>query len=155
MFRKSKQSVLDWQTLQVEQTGNKEFGPCSCCGNMSRTIWGFVHSHNSTLAAYFVQWTLNNPQHGANFDLIVGAWGKGTDAQDRKAVSLEYRVIEHRGEFMVIDASARPVADPSMAKETLRRDQIIGRPLAQEIFAIVDAIIVKDERIREIQSWSN
>jgi hypothetical protein len=154
MFKKSKPSSLDWRTLQVEPTGSKDFGPCSCCGNMSRTVWGFVHSPSSTLAAYFVQWTLNSPQHGANFDLIIGAWGEDVTAEDRQAISLEYRVFEHGGEFMVIDSDTRPVADPSMVKEALRRDQVVGKPLAQHVFAIADAVFVKEERIHEIRGWS-
>lgn len=153
LFNRKKPTTLDWRTLQIEPTGSTDFGPCSCCGNMSRTVWGFVHSVDSTLAAYFVQWTLNSPQHGANFDLVIGEWGEST-TQDRQAASLEYRVLENRGEFMVIDAITRPVANTSVANEALRRDQIIGTPLAEGIFAIVDAIFTRDERIQEIRDWS-
>jgi hypothetical protein len=115
---------------------------------MSRTVWGFVHSRERTLAAYFVQWTLNNAEHGANFDLILGWPG------DRQAVALEYRVVDGRGAFMVIDAGKRPVANSDLAQSLLKRDQIIGQPIAQDVFSVVDTVFVKDERLQEIRNWS-
>jgi hypothetical protein len=151
---KEKRTALDWRILRVEPTGSKDFGPCSCCGNMSRTVRGFVHSPKTTLAAYFVQWTLNAPEHGATFDLIVGNWGEDAGAQDRQAVSLAYRLLEGEGSFMVIDADSRPVADPSIADRALRRDQVIGTSLADDVFAIVDAVFMKEDRIEEVRSWS-
>lgn len=68
IFRKE----ISWEELIVEPTDSNEFGPCSCCGNMSKTIWGFVHHGKKTLAAYYVSWTQNKPEHDVNFDLIIG-----------------------------------------------------------------------------------
>jgi hypothetical protein len=153
-FNNAESDPLDWRALQVEPTGSNDFGPCSCCGNMSRTVWGFVHSPASTVAAYFVQWTLNNPGHGANFDLIIGKWGNQAIPKDRQAVSLEYRVIEQQGSFMVIDPTMRPVATNSLVGSALKREEVVGQSIAQNVFAIVDAVFMKDERIREIQQWS-
>ena len=63
--------------LTVEATDSNNFGPCECCGNDSRRVWGWVHSPTATVAAYFVHWTLGRVfDHGANFDLIIGAWGR-------------------------------------------------------------------------------
>ncbi len=35
----------------------------------------------------------------------------------------------------------------------LRRDQVIGQPIASDAFAIADAILAKDERLEEIRGW--
>ncbi len=144
---------IDWRCLQIEPVGSRDFGPCPCCGKTSRTVWGFVHSPCAILATYFVHWTLNGRQHGANFDLAVGKWEEDTGPEDRQAISLEYRIIEGRGSFKVINADTRPVADCAWAKVALRRDQVVGLPLAADVFAMVDAIFATDERIQELRSW--
>jgi hypothetical protein len=153
LHKKGRRPPLDWRMLEVEPTGSNDFGPCSCCGNMSRTVWGFVHSLESAVAAYFVQWTRNGPDHGASIDLIIGKWGEGTSNEDRQAVSVEYRVFGGKGSLMVIDAANRPVSESSAAGQALRRDQVIGTPLADDVFAIVDAVFAKEPRLEEVRSW--
>ena len=153
-FKKRQRRNLDWRALELEPTGSEDFGPCPCCGDMSRTVWGFVHSAAETLAAYYVQWTLDNPNEGAHFDLIIGKWGDATSKRDRDAVSLEYRVVEGQGSFMVIDAASRPVAESELVGRCLGRRQVVGKPIGEEVFAIVDVILVNDERIEEVRNWS-
>jgi hypothetical protein len=121
---------------------------CDCCGNLSRKIWGFVHRGDSTIAVYYLHWTdghLNSP--GANLDLILGSWGEGTTFQDRVAAALLYReAVDGPSAITVIDASERQIAASGLVKSALRRDEVIGTPLANQIFAIVDAIWIQDHR---------
>jgi hypothetical protein len=123
-------------------------GHCDCCGNASRSIWGLVHRGDRTVAAYWLHWTvghLNEP--GANLDMIIGAWGEDATAQDRVATSLLYREPEHSPPaFMVIDAGDRPIADSELIRTALRRDEVIGTPMAEQIFALVDAVWEQDRR---------
>jgi hypothetical protein len=51
---------------------------------------------------------------------------------------------------MVIDAEGRNHADGTLAKYALRREDVIGKPIAEEVFAICDAILWLDERLAEI-----
>lgn len=68
--------------LKIEPIASKDFGPCSCCGDTSRSVWGYVHGMYDPCAAYFVHWTLGQvPKHGAHIDLIIGEWGDGTTAE--------------------------------------------------------------------------
>jgi hypothetical protein len=55
---------------------------------------------------------------------------------------------------MVIDAATRPVAQSPLANHILCKEQVIGKPIAQEVFAIVDAVLMKEERLEEIRNWS-
>ena len=97
--------------LQVEPTGSSDYGPCKCCGNNSRRVWGFIHAAEATFAAYFVHWTLDRvADHGANFDLIIGKWGDGASKADRSLVALLYRLFEGKPQFMVIDAEGRTLS---------------------------------------------
>jgi hypothetical protein len=118
---------------------------------MSRCVWGFIHAPKGTLAAYFVHWTLTRvADHGANFDLIIGRWGEGTTAADRAVVSLAYRLDENGPSLMVIDANDRPAASGGLAARALRRTEVVGRPISQEAFVIVDAILAQDDRVAEL-----
>ena len=42
----------------IEIGGSKDFGPCDCCGNASRTVWGYISRGGDAEAVYFVQWTM-------------------------------------------------------------------------------------------------
>ena len=118
-----KRSSTEEPGLVIEPTGAKDFGPCSCCGDNSRTVWGLVHRGLSGEAAYFVQWTLGQiGRHGAHFDLVLGQWGDGTTREDRYAVSLEFRRTESGPAFMVIDADKRDIGRGDLASRGLTRE---------------------------------
>jgi len=137
--------------LIVEPTGQKDFGPCECCGGTSRTVWGLVHEGRQSLASYFVQWKLGQvPRHGANFDLILGKWGEGAGPDDRVAVALQFRRTEKGPSFMVVDAQDRPTTRGDLAGAALGRDQVLGSSWEQVAYDVVDAVWLKDERIKEI-----
>jgi hypothetical protein len=51
---------------------------------------------------------------------------------------------------MVIDASSRKEFSRDLAARLLSREEVIGTPLAQQAFDIVDAIWSQDGRISEI-----
>ena len=136
--------------LQVEPTGSRDLGPCPCCKNITRRVWGIVHRGTATEAAYFVQWTVGGVlRHGAHVDLVLGRWGADATAADRFAVSLEYRRTPSAPEFMVIDATDRDVAR-HLVSRAMTRNQVIGGPIAQQAFEIIDAIWLTDPRIGEL-----
>lgn len=142
---------MPMEALRVEPTGTNDYGPCECCGNMSRCVWGLIHAPHGPLASYFVHWTPGRvADHGANFDLILGQWGERATAQDRCLVSLAYRLFEHGPEFMVIDGQDRPSAKSELVGRVLRRTDVVGRPIAQQAFAAVDAILAQDTRVVEL-----
>ena len=137
------------ETLRIEPTESKDSGPCSCCGNNSRCVWGFAHSAEATIATYFVHWTLTRvADHGANFDLIFGKWGEQALPADRCLVSLAYRLFNGTPQFMVIDGGGRPASE--LVGLALRRSDVLGRPIAEQAFAVADAILEQDPRIAEL-----
>ena len=123
-------------------------GFCDCCGETSRSVWGLVHNGDATVAAYWMHWTvghLNEP--GANLDLVLGSWGDNATPRDRVAASLLYRQSEdHPPAFMIIDATDRSVAKSGLIGSALRREDVIGTPLAEHIFGLIDAICLQDTR---------
>jgi len=136
--------------LRVEPQSLND-GQCDCCGNITRTVNGFISTPEFTVAAYFVSWTVGAvPSHGANFDFIIGRWGEGALPNDRAAVALELRIIDGRPQFMVRDAAGRPAASSNLVARALRRTEVIDTPLAQRVFDLVDAVWLQDSRIAEV-----
>lgn len=135
--------------FEVEAT-EESVGSCDCCGNTSRKVWGFVHENGTTVAAYFLHWTVGKSlqSHPANFDLIYGPWGEGSQVKDRCAISLIHFENEAGPGVMVIDANNRPVAARDLVGSAMRRDEVLGTSLASRVFAIFDAVLTQDERLK-------
>lgn len=130
---------------------NESSGHCDCCGNQSRTIWGDLSDASGAKATYFVQWTVDQPAHMPNFDMVLGPWGEGTSPADRVLVSMVYQPRPGGGSFMVIDGAGRRADDRGICGRALERAEVIGTPLAQEAFALVDALWLTEPRIEAIR----
>src|SRR5579862_9759866 len=92
--------------LRVEVGGDSS-GHCDCCGNESKTIWGYVRDSEVPVAAYFVHWTERAPGHYPNVDLVIGQWGGESDRTSRVLISLKYQPKKGGGALMVIDVGRR------------------------------------------------
>ncbi len=137
--------------FQIEPEDTKDFGPCECCGSMSRYVPGFIQRDGEPYAGYQVHWTLGQiAKHGAGFFFILGYWGEGTLAADRYAVALRYRNDAEATGFMIIDADETEIASHPLIGRALRREDVVGTPLAQEVFDLVDFIWLHDQRLAEI-----
>ncbi len=135
--------------IQIEPDGSHDSGACDCCGQATRRVWGFASESGADVAAYFVRWTPGRIlDHGASFDLVVNEL-EGTASADRSAVSLLYRLTDDGPQFMVVDAEGR-LRNPDLAPRELSRDEVIGRPIADLAFALVDAILEQDPRVLEL-----
>lgn len=138
--------------MRVLPVDGKESGRCTCCGGAILRVWGYLLDGETMHAAFFVEWTKGQvARHGAFFDLIVGRWGDGTTAEDRVAVSLEMRVMDEGPQFMVVDAGEREVGKSDLVSAAFGRDKVIGSPLAEVVFGMVDAIWEGDGRIAEVR----
>jgi hypothetical protein len=138
--------------LEYDATNQREFGPCPDCGQNTKRVWGYVYRDNAAVAAYFVEWTPSHCPQDAIFDLIVGKWGDSTGPDDRKAISIGYRILDTGPSFMVQDATERQVGSSSLVSEALKRNDVIGTQIASEVFAICDLIYLADPRINELRS---
>ncbi len=152
MSERTNDGPVDWRSFEVEQSGTSE-GHCDCCGSTTKRVWGLIHKDGAAVAAYFVGWAEQRPDHGASFDLILGKWGASATKQDRYAVALDYRIVEGSHQFMVVDAHGRLTYGSELADSALNRSEVIGTPLASQVFALIDAIYMGDPRLDEIRTW--
>jgi hypothetical protein len=134
---------------------NESQGTCACCGRQTRTVWGDLSDPAGTHAVYFVTWTPGVPEHAPNVDLVLGRWGEGAASGDRVLVALRYHPKAGGGAFTVIDGQGRPADDRSVCGRALRRVEVIGTPLATEVFALVDALWLTEPRMAEIRGFDD
>jgi hypothetical protein len=130
-------------------------GTCACCGRQSKTIWGDVSQNESTVAAYYVQWTVGAADHLPNVDVVLGAWGDLGSPDQRVLVSLLFKPAQNGGSFMVIDGTDRPANSPELCSRALLRTEVVGTPVSTQVFAIVDAIWLGEPRIAEVKALSD
>ncbi|GAA5165352.1 hypothetical protein [Viridibacterium curvum] len=125
--------------------------PCECCGQYSQQIWGDLSLGDTRLAAYFVHWTEGRPDHLPNLDLIIGPWGNANDSANRILVTLLFKPSANGGSFMVTDASSRAGLYGDLFGRAMLRAEVVGTPLASEVFALVDALWLTEPRIAEVK----
>jgi hypothetical protein len=136
--------------LKIEPSGETTTGVCDCCGKQSRRIWGFVYESGIPHAVYYVHWTAGHvADSGALWDIVVGEWGDEATPAERSVARVHYQTGENEG-FAVLDAD--DAAIDGLARNRLKRADIIGKPLAQQIFAVCDAVYLQDGRLHELRS---
>jgi hypothetical protein len=140
--------------LHIEIGGENKPTLCECCGNETKTIWGYIYDGDNAVSAYFVQWTCNKKEHSPNFDFLIGTWGDDF-INDKKLISFIYNPTnEDGGEFMVIDSSERPAANSALCTVALSREEVINDgDIMGSVTDMIDAIWLGDPRIEEIKNF--
>jgi hypothetical protein len=137
--------------LLVQPDGLHDSGPCACCGNLNRRVWGYIHGEDGAMTLYYVYWTLKGvPKHGARFNLVLGNWGADSHPRDRASVALNFRQHEGQPQFRVIDASPADTGNGQLAAKAMLRNEVIDFPIARYVFDCVDALLAQDPRIKEL-----
>jgi hypothetical protein len=141
-----------WHAFEIEEAGAAG-GHCECCGTTTKRVWGFVRRGGEPVGAYFVAWTQGKSDHGAKFDLILGKWGNSAANDDRYSVAVDFRLIDGAPQFMVVDALDRATSGSPFVGTALKRSDVIGTPLAPQVFATVDAVYMSNSA-GEVRQWS-
>lgn len=133
----------------IEQQKFDDTGSCECCGEVTRVAMARVRLHGELYATYAVHWTGGKVRdHGAHFYMVLGGWGESVNSAEGVSVALQYRA--DKGGFRVIDAAGTMLADEPRVGRPLQRDEVVGTPLAEKVFELVDAIWLLDENIAEV-----
>jgi len=112
-----------------------------------------VRLNDEPYAIYQVHWTSNQVvKHGAEFYVILGEFGEGTTAADKFAVALHFFVEPDRFGFSVVDADKTAISSHPLVGRALPRADVIDKPLAKEVFDLIDAIWLNDGNIAEIRN---
>ena len=127
----------------------------NCCGKQSKTTWGNLEDSSGAKVIYFFQWTVNDRYHMPCFDIVLGPWGDGTAPSDHVLVSLQYQSRPGGGSFMVAGGKGRRADDRNLCGRAPERADVIGTPLANDVFAFADAVWLTEPRIEQIRALDN
>jgi hypothetical protein len=147
-----KQHIMNQHNNLIVNPWKEHSGQCDCCGHVTQRVWGDIASTSGRLAVYFVDWTVAQPTHYPNIDLIIGAWGDGSDPSSRVLLSILYRPASDGGSFMIVDAQQRAQQFHTLTNKGMLREEVVGTPLATEAFAMIDAIWLRDPRIHSLKA---
>ena len=125
-------------------------GVCSCCGSDTACTRGVVLKGGECLASYLVKWTIGDPSHGMGWLISLPNAEQGKEVSVSLGYSFEHRsfMVRHLGDY-----SWEPNELAGFG-ELLDRDEVIGTPLAERTFAIVDDIWLSDPYVRDFVAWA-
>jgi hypothetical protein len=136
------------ELIEIEPDGEAQHGACPDCGEMTRSIWGYVANQDGARAIYYARWTDGHVERGAQVMVSIGLWGDGTVAAERMAVGLECRVVDGGPAFMVVDASTMPWANEELFGANRTREEVMSDSIRFEVFRILDRVVADDSRFR-------
>jgi hypothetical protein len=120
---------VDWRDYWIEER-LEHSGSCDDCGDGWRAFGGSIWHDRLEVAAYTARVWPNDT--GLLTILLQGE-------PRTRAVHLWWTPS---GEITVID----PISDRSTFTQ-LRRGEVIGTPLAEQVFAFADAVLLRDTRL--------
>ena len=133
--------------VTIEPGGEATIAQCPDCGRLTRTVWGYVSRDQKPCAAYFARWTDGHVERGAQILVSVGNWGKDAAPSQRRSVGIECRMGADCPGFTVVDAATLPWSGEAFLGEQLSGEAALSDRIAQEVYAILDCLIVEDSRI--------
>lgn len=145
---------MRWQEIVVIPEV-EEAVTCDCCGRPARSAEGRLVHHEAPLGRFSVRWVPGEPEHSARHVLYLGDWNrKGGMANGPAVAAAEYVGGTQHGFYLRDDTPEIMKALKPWRPHFIRRADAIGKPLGEVLFAMLDAIHVKDPRLQEIRGWA-
>lgn len=143
---------LRWQELVVLPDGAEDVA-CDDCGAAARQVEGRIEHREAPLARYTVRWVPGAPGHAARHVLYLGDWLRRDAARERAVALVDFRGGPAHGFYLRDDAPDVLRALSPWRPRFVRRADAIGQPLGADVFAMLDALHVKDDRLSELRGW--
>ncbi|MBK9620215.1 MAG: hypothetical protein IPO31_13670 [Candidatus Obscuribacter sp.] len=135
------------QSVTIETGERFDLGTCADCGHQTWCVNGYVYVDSYARAVYYARWTDNHLEHGLQILLSIGQWGEGTTGELRFRVGVECRIVNNGPGFMIVNASDLPWNDEGFLGRALTREEVLSDPIKEEVFFILDHLIIDDDRI--------
>lgn len=144
---------LRWQEVVVIPEAEEDLA-CECCGQPARRAEGLLLHREEEAGRFSVRWRPGHPDHPARHVLYLGNWRRRT-AEDRATLAVADFLGHPDPGFRLLDeAPALMQALAPWHPRLVRRADAIGQPLGERLFALLDAVHVKDPRLQEIRGWA-
>ncbi|TNC47998.1 hypothetical protein FHG66_15260 [Rubellimicrobium rubrum] len=146
--------AIRWQEIVVIPEIEEDV-ICDCCGQPACSAEGRLVHNEAPLGRFSVRWRPGEPDHPARHVLYLGDWNRKGGMDDGPAVAAaDYRGGENHGFYLRDDAAQLLQMLRPWRPHFIRRADAIGQPLGEVLFAMLDAIHVKDPRLQDIRSWA-
>src|SRR5262245_17692263 len=125
-------------------------GVCACCGTDTAYTRGVVRNGRERVARYLVKWAIGNRLHDMRWLIALPQSGSERDLVVSLIYSFEQDsfMVRHRGEELWTPEELAGFGD------LLHREHVIGTPLADRVFSVVDDIWLTDPYIQEFVAAS-
>ena len=140
---------MDWQSLDIEEE-RAETTSCDCCGKNTVEPVGNVLSGSDFLSWYVLHRSEGHLDIPPVIQLYTGDWSEGAPADTRWGVTMQWHLGPDGG-LSLGDWSPDSRQQNSLFTP-VDRDDIIGSAFEKELWPMVDAIIMKDTRLKELRN---
>lgn len=127
--------------MPVRDVNIKVLGKCPCCNSNTKIVTGTVYINDDFETLYLARWTMHAPDHGIAFLILIPDTGT--------CVSILYSFEEES--FMVVGEDGYDWYLSSYGLRVLDRNEVIGTPLAEPVFAYLDEIWIHDSELRKFR----
>ena len=146
--------AIRWQEFVV-LSDHEERVACDCCGLPARSAEGRLVLREEPMGRFTVRWRPGHPEHPARHVLYLGNWNRrGTGEDGPSVAAADYLGGENHGFYLRDDTAEILKALRPWRPHFIRRADAIGQPLGDLLFAMLDAVHVKDPRLQEIRGWA-
>ena len=140
---------MEWQSLDIEEE-SVETTNCDCCGKNTIEVVGNVLSGSDFLSWYVVRWSEGHTDIPPAIKLYTGDWSEGAPAETRWGVAVHWH-LGPSGGLSVGDWSPESRQKISLFTP-VDRDDVIGTAFEEELWPMIDAIIMEDTRLKELRN---
>lgn len=137
---------MRWEDICVSERQTDQT-KCDCCREVTTRATGDLSFKGDFKAWYDVFFSANSLTHPPMISIYVGDWSEDAAPDARWGA----RVVWHTEGCMLVDWDVETKEDIDLFTP-LDRNDILGSDFAIEVWAMVDAVIMKDSRLKELHS---
>lgn len=130
-------------TVTAEPEGTEDTALCECCGRAMHDGYGVLRSGTDDLADYWYRWS---DGHESRFHLAISACDSDGNPRGGLAV-LSARLEGENLVYTVLEPQESPWPGSPVFGPVLTREQALSGAIVPGLFALVDAIVAKEERL--------
>lgn len=128
--------------------GDSVNGPrCSCCGRDGRSVFGFVHRDDESIAFYYAWLDPHRERRTVSLALSIGDWSPEGEASSRNAVAIRFAGQGEEVTGMFLPPEESPYADREALGRFLTIEEIDGSPLRGDFLEAAEEVVLSDPEV--------
>ncbi len=132
-------------TLELGQ--EKPPSTCECCGNLLRSVHGFIYKSMDAYAVYLACWTEGHTESGVSLAIGLGEWNDDAGPEQRTSVGLECRASNNQYLFSILEPMDSPWSKTKFIGQMMTREQTLKSELKDDFLAVAEFITLNDARL--------